>query len=186
MGSIVFKRGADKFAGSTLADMKFKDIKVKDIEGIDKTIGDFVKNKKAVIVVNTASSCGYTDKNYRELVDLYEKYNTKGLEILGFPCNQFMGQESACELDIKNFASNKFKVTFPLFSKIEVNGPNTHPLYLYLKFKSADFNKGETELKNIPWNFGKFLTDSEGKVIRFYKPDEDPTKMIPEIEKLLH
>jgi glutathione peroxidase len=97
-----------------------------------------------------------------------------------------MSQESKCELDIKNFAKSKFKITFPMFSKIDVNGENTHPIYLYLKANTEEFKKNEKELKNIPWNFGKFLVDSEGKVIKFYKPDENPKMMITEIEKVLH
>jgi glutathione peroxidase len=186
MGSIVFKRGADKLSTLNISDLKFKEIQVKDIDGNMKTIGDYVNDKKAVIIVNTASECGYTKKSYQELVELYNEYQDQGLQILGFPCNQFMNQESACELDIKKFAEDKFKVTFPLFWKIEVNGLNTHPLYLYLKYNSKEFNKGNGDLKNIPWNFGKFLTDSNGKVIRFYGPDENPKNMEPEIKKLLH
>jgi glutathione peroxidase len=153
MGSIVFKRVADKLSTLNIAELKFKNIEVKDIDGNMKTIADYVNDKKAVIIVNTASECGYTKKSYQELVELYNKYQDQGLQILGFPCNQFMNQESACELDIKNFAEDKFKVTFPLFWKIEVNGLNTHPLYLYLKNNSKEFNKGDGDLKNIPWNF---------------------------------
>ena len=189
MGSIVFKKGSDKLTPKivdTVAQIKFKEIEVKDIDGLDKKIGDYLNNKKALIVVNVASECGYTNANYKELQELYEKYGEKGLEILGFPCNQFMSQESKCELDIKNFTKNKFKITFPMFSKIDINGENTHPIYLYLKANTEEFNKDGKELKNIPWNFGKFLVNSEGKVIKFYKPDENPTVMITEIEKALH
>jgi glutathione peroxidase len=187
MGAMFFKSGKDKFSNLEKTFSKdIKDISVKDIEGNDKKVGDYFTDKKAIIFVNTASECGLTKKNYGELVELYEKYNKDGLEILGFPCNQFMGQESKCEFDIKNFANKNFKVTFPLFSKIEVNGAGTHELFKYLKFHSKDFKVDDGTLANIPWNFAKFLVDSNGKVIQYYAPKTDPSTMVPEIEKLLH
>ena len=187
MGSMFFKKGSDKFNNlNQIAGKSLKEIQVKDIDGNDKTIGDYMTDKKAVIFVNTASSCGLTNKNFRELVEIYDKYQKEGLEVLGFPCNQFMGQESKCEFDIKNFAKNKFKVTFPLFSKIDVNGPSTHELYLYLKYHTPEMRLCDGKLKNIPWNFAKFLVDSEGKVVKFYPSDVDPNKMMTDIEKILH
>ena len=187
MGSIFFKRGSDKFSDiSPIARIKLSQIKIKDIDGQDKLIGDYITNKKAILFVNTASECGLTNKNYKELVEIYEQYKSQGFEVLGFPCNQFMGQESKCEFDIKNFAKNKFKVTFPLFSKIDVNGPNTHELYLYLKYNTPEFRQGNEKLKEIPWNFAKFLVDSQEKVVKYYEPNVEPNKIIPDIEKLIH
>lgn len=183
MGSVFFKKGTDKYNNGKLK--KFKEISVVDIDGNTKTIGDYLLNKKLLIIVNTASSCGYTNSNYKQLVDLYNKYSDKGLQILGFPCNQFMSQESACEFDIKKFAKEKFKVEFPLFSKIEVNGPETHELYKHLKSNCKEFVVDENTFNNIPWNFAKFLVDNNGKVIAFYSPDTEPTKMEKEINKYI-
>jgi glutathione peroxidase len=182
MGSVFFKKGIDKFKFEIPNNIY--DITVKDIEGVDKKVGDYMKNKKAAIIVNVASSCGYTDSNYKQLMEIYNDYEGKGLEILGFPCNQFMGQENKCELDIKNFAKGTYKIRFPMFSKIDVNGENTHPLYVYLKYNTKDFNENGN-LKNIPWNFTKFLVDNNGKVVNYYPPNFDPKDMTKDIDKLI-
>lgn len=115
---------------------------------------------------------------------MYKKYKDDGLQILGFPCGQFFNQELSSEKEIQNFVNDKFKVDFPMFSKIEVNGPNTHPIFSYLKFNCPEM-KTENGLKNIPWNFSKFLVNSEGKVISFYKPGVKPSEMTSAIELLL-
>ncbi len=125
-----------------------------------------------------------TSDNYTELVDLYNQYGNQGLQILGFPCGQFMNQELATENDIKDFVTDKFKVEFPMFSKIEVNGPNSHPVYIYLKNNTEDL-KSEEGLKNIPWNFAKFLVDRNGKVVGYYSPKVKPVDMTKDILKLL-
>jgi glutathione peroxidase len=104
--------------------------------------------------------------------------------ILGFPCGQFMNQELATGEEIKEFVSKKFEVEFPMFEKIEVNGQNTHPIYKYLKFNSPQM-KTETGLKNIPWNFAKFLVNREGKVVNFYSPKVTPNDMMKDILPLL-
>ena len=165
--------------------ISFKDIEVINIEGEKKTIGDYLQNKKALVIVNVASACGYTDSNYKELASLYEEYGQKGLEILGFPCNQFGAQESKCELDIKKFSKTKYNVTFPMFSKIEVNGENSHPLYVFLKKLSPDFNQNPNNLTNIPWNFSKFLINSKGELLGYYSHKMSPMKMKADIEKAL-
>jgi glutathione peroxidase len=182
MGSAFFKRGVDKFKFEIPSNLN--EIAVKDIDGVDKKLGEYLKDKKAAIFVNVASSCGYTDSGYKQLMELYDQYEDKGLQILGFPCNQFMGQENKCELDIKNFAKNKFKVRFPMFSKIEVNGEQTHPVFVYLKYNTKDFNE-KGNLKNIPWNFTKFLVDANGKVVNYYAPNDDPKNMANDINKLI-
>jgi glutathione peroxidase len=125
-----------------------------------------------------------TSDNYLELVEIYNKHKEDGLMVFGFPCGQFMGQELDSEQEIKEFVENKFEVKFPMFSKIEVNGPNTHPIYRYLKANSQEMsdNKG---LKNIPWNFGKFVVDSQGKVLNFYKPNITPKEILKVILPLL-
>ena len=184
MGGLFFKTGKDKLGNKAV--QNFKEIVIRDIEGNEKTVADYMNSDiKAAIIVNTASSCSLTNKNFKGLVELYDKYKDKGFTVLAFPCNQFMGQESKCELDIKNYAKNKFKVDFPMFTKIEVNGPETHPLFTNLKYNSGKFNEGKGELKNIPWNFGKFLVNNEGKVIEFYDPTTSPSDIEKDLNKLL-
>lgn len=135
---------------------------------------------KVVLIVNVASECGFTPQ-YEGLEKLYKTYHTQGLEILGFPSNQFGGQEPGSNKEIQNFCTVKFGVTFPLFSKIDVNGDNTHPLYIFLKKEAAGFLGTET----IKWNFTKFLIDKNGKVIERYGSSTEPEKIAKDIEKLL-
>lgn len=163
----------------------FNDIAVVDIDGNSKTIGEYFVNKKVTLIVNVASACGYTNSNYKQLSELHKKYSEKGLQILGFPCNQFGGQEPKCEVDIKNYVSNKFKVEFPLFSKIEVNGAKTHPLYIYLKLQSGKFGSDTKALQDIPWNFAKFLVDNNGKVLSFYPHNIEPNQIEKDFQKYL-
>jgi glutathione peroxidase len=115
---------------------------------------------------------------------MYQKYKDSGLQILGFPCGQFMGQELSTDKEIRNFIDKKFNVDFPMFSKIEVNGNNTHPIFKYLKYNSGQMNQAKG-LKNIPWNFAKFLVNSQGEVIKFYEPGIKPVEMMKDIQPLL-
>lgn len=135
---------------------------------------------KVLLIVNTASECGFT-KQYEGLEKLYEKYQGQGLEVLGFPCNQFGGQESGTDEQIQEFCQMKFRIKFPVFKKIEVNGENTHPLYQYLK----DAAPGLLGSKKIKWNFTKFLVDKSGKVSKRYASTTTPESMVKDIEKLL-
>jgi glutathione peroxidase len=183
MGCIAFKNGIDIF--SSLETKPFKDIILIHIDGNLGKVEDYVFDKKLLIIVNTASFCGYTAPNYSQLVELHEKYKYKGLEILAFPCNQFYSQENRDEADIKKFTKEKFNVDFPLFSKIDVNGENTHELYRYLKKNDLYFNLGENQLKNIPWNFTKFLVKPNGEILKFFSPDFEPKDMENEIIKYL-
>lgn len=107
-----------------------------------------------------------------------------GLQILGFPCAQFMGQELATEKEIRNFIDKEFDVDFPMFSKIQINGPNTHPIYRYLK-SNCEQMRDKNGLKNVPWNFGKFLVDSSGNVLKFYGPTAKPNQILNEILPIL-
>jgi glutathione peroxidase len=118
------------------------------------------------------------------LVDLYNKHKDKGLVIFGFPCGQFMNQELSTEGEIKEFVSSNFKVEFPMFEKIEVNGDNTHPIYKYLKSNSQELFS-DNGLKSIPWNFAKFLVDKDGKVMNFFAPRVNPVDMMKDILPLL-
>jgi len=135
---------------------------------------------KVILVVNVASECGFTPQ-YEGLEKLYQTYASKGLEILAFPCNQFGGQEPKGEKEIQNFCKVNFGVTFPLFKKIEVNGDNTHPLYVFLKSEATGF----LGTKAIKWNFTKFLIDKKGNVIDRYGSATKPKEMSKDIEKLL-
>ena len=112
-------------------------------------------------------------------------YRDRGLEILAFPCNQFMGQESKCELDIKNFTKNKFNIDFPLFSKVDVNGPETHEVFRYLRANSTLYDSKNQQIQSVPWNFTKFLIDVDGKVVKFYNPNDAPKSMEGDLETLL-
>ncbi|MFT6265129.1 MAG: glutathione peroxidase [Oleiphilaceae bacterium] len=153
-------------------------IKVKSIKGEETELEDY--KGKAMLIVNTASKCGFTSQ-FKGLEGLYEKYNDQGLEVLGFPCNQFLKQDPASESEISEFCTLNYGVTFPMFSKIEVNGENTHPLYQYLKSEA----KGLLGSEKIKWNFTKFLVDKEGKVLKRYAPNLEPKEMTADIEKIL-
>lgn len=179
-----FKSGVDKVKSSIPQDLW--SLSIKDIEGNSKTLADYKTNKSVFVFVNVACKCGLTGDQYTELVELYNKYSDKGLQILGFPCGQFMNQEYATEKEIKEFVDDKFKVEFPLMSKIEVNGDNMNDIYKYLKYNCEDMKTKEGGLKNVPWNFGKFLVDENGKVIKFYSPKIKPNEMEEEIKKRLH
>lgn len=183
MGCISFKTSSDTF--QSLETKQFENITVIDIDGNVNKIGDYLQNKKLLIIVNTASYCGYTKPNYTQLVDLYAKYKEKGLEILAFPCNQFYSQESKSEEDIKYFVKTNFNVDFPMFTKVDINGEFTHELFIYLKKNHNYFNIGNNQLKNVPWNFTKFLVSVKGEVFNYYSPDTEPNTMISEIEKYL-
>src|SRR5690554_135816 len=157
---------------------------------------------KVVLIVNTASECGFTPQ-YEGLQKLYEKYKDQGLEIIGFPSNQFKGQEPGSDEEIATFCQVRFGVTFPLSQKVEVRGENAIPLYQYLTSQKGfkGFGKGlkakvfETMLKSIykdsysddqiKWNFTKFLVDREGKVYNRYEPTVEPEDMAKDIEGLL-
>ena len=134
---------------------------------------------KVVLVVNTASNCVYTPE-YEGLEKLYREYGEKGLVILGFPCNQFGNQEPGSDKEISEGCLAEFGITFPVFSKADVNGENTHPLFKYLKTcLPGCFSR------RIKWNFTKFLVDSEGKPLRRYAPAMKPEMLAGDIERLL-
>jgi len=159
-------------------EMNIYDIEVQTIEG--KTIKlDKYKNK-VMLIVNVASKCGYTYQ-YEGLEKLHEMYANKGLVVLGFPCNQFLSQEPGTEKEIQSFCSLTYGVKFDMFSKIDVNGADTHPLYNFLKDNSAGF----MGIDVIKWNFTKFLVNRDGKVIERYAPSTKPEEIEADILKLL-
>jgi glutathione peroxidase len=134
---------------------------------------------KTVLVVNTASKCGFTPQ-FEGLEKLYKKYKDKDLVILGFPCNQFANQEPGDEKSIAQGCVLNYGVTFPMFSKIDVKGDNAHPIYKYLKNELRGFLGSE-----IKWNFTKFLIDKNGKPIKRFSPSTKPEKIDKYLEKLL-
>ena len=150
----------------------------KSITGEDIPLSNY--KGKVLLIVNTASECGFTPQ-YKGLQELYIKYKDRGLEILGFPCNQFGGQEPGSEQEIAAFCERNYGVTFPMFAKIDVNGDNAHPLFQYLKKEAP----GILGTKSIKWNFTKFLVDKNGNVIGRYDSTTTPDSLAKVIEPLL-
>lgn len=150
----------------------------KTIDGDTQSLADFAG--KVVLVVNTASKCGFTPQ-YTGLEALQKKYAGRGFAVLGFPCDQFGHQEPGDEEEIKSFCSLNYDVSFPLFAKVEVNGGNAHPLFRYMK-KEA---KGLLGSEAIKWNFTKFLIDRDGKVRRRYAPTDTPERIESDLKALL-
>lgn len=158
--------------------VNFYNLKVKTIQGKEIKLKEY--KGKVILVVNTASKCGLTPQ-YEGLEELYKTYKDKDFVILGFPCNQFMGQEPGTSEEIMKFCSTKYNVTFPMFEKIEVNGDEVHPLYQFLK-SSLPL---ETAKNDIRWNFEKFLIDKNGTPVKRFAPKTKPTELTVDIEKLL-
>uniref|UniRef100_A0A914QUU3 Glutathione peroxidase n=1 Tax=Panagrolaimus davidi TaxID=227884 RepID=A0A914QUU3_9BILA len=154
------------------------DFTVKDADGQDVSLEKY--KGKVLLIVNVASQCGLTNSNYTQMKELLDKYHEQGLEIAAFPCNQFGGQEPACEIDIKNFVTEKFNFEPDLYAKINVNGSNADPLYQFLKKE-----QGGTFIDAIKWNFTKFLCDREGKVVKRFAPTTEPRSIAKYIEELL-
>ena len=157
------------------ADTNVQDIAVKDIEGKETTLKTYAG--KVLLIVNVASECGYTPQ-YAGLEALYEKMNGKGLAVLGFPCNDFGGQEPGSEAEIKSFCSLNYKVTFPMFAKVAIKGESKHPLYAALQSAVG----GE-----VGWNFEKFLVSKDGKVLQRFGSDvvPDSPELLAAIEAAL-
>ena len=154
------------------------DYSCKTPSGAEKSLSDY--KGKVILVVNTASKCGFTPQ-FEGLEELYETYHDQGLEILGFPCNQFGSQEPGSESDIAEFCQLNYGVSFPMFAKVDVNGDDADPLFKYLK-KSQ---KGILGSEKIKWNFTKFLVNRDGEVIARYAPTVKPKDLKKDIEKLL-
>ena len=157
--------------------MSVYDFSAKLNNGANQSLADY--KGRVLLIVNTASQCGFTPQ-YKGLQELYAKYHDKGLEILGFPCDQFGHQEPGTDEEIKSFCDLKYGVTFPLFSKIEVNGDGAHPLYKWLKSE-----KGGLLGDAIKWNFTKFLVNKQGTVINRFAPNTKPEKIAADIEREL-
>ena len=154
------------------------DYKVKDIDGNEVVMSEF--KDKVLIIVNVASKCGFTPQ-YEGLQKLYDAYKDQGLVVLGFPCNQFGDQEQGGEAEIKDFCETNFSISFPMFAKIDVNGDNADPLFLFLQ----NAKKGFMDTGPIKWNFSKFVVDKEGNVVGRYGSLDDPAALEDDIKKLL-
>jgi len=154
------------------------DYKVKDIDGNEVAMSEF--KDKVLMIVNVASKCGFTPQ-YQGLQKLYDAYKDQGLVVLGFPCNQFGAQEQGGEAEIKDFCETNFSISFPMFAKIDVNGDNADPLFLFLQ----NAKKGFMDTGPIKWNFSKFVVDKEGNVVGRYGSLDDPAALEDDIKKLL-
>ncbi|MGZ4032171.1 MAG: glutathione peroxidase [Tumebacillaceae bacterium] len=154
------------------------DFTANTVTGESKSLADY--KGKVLLVVNTASKCGFTPQ-YKGLQGLYETYKEQGFEVLGFPCNQFAGQEPGTNDEIQSFCEINFGVNFPLFDKIDVKGANIHPLFKHLTEESPGF----LGTKAVKWNFTKFLIDRDGHVVKRFAPTDAPEKIEADIQKLL-
>ncbi|OUW80921.1 MAG: glutathione peroxidase [SAR86 cluster bacterium] len=154
------------------------DYKVKDIDGKEVAMSNY--KDKVLIIVNVASTCGFTPQ-YKGLQKLYDTFKDQGLVVLGFPCNQFGAQEQGGEAAIKDFCETNFSISFPMFAKIDVNGDNADPLFLFLQ----NAKKGFMDTEPIKWNFSKFVVDKEGNVVGRYGSLDDPAALEDDVKKLL-
>jgi glutathione peroxidase len=171
-------KAASKPAAREAAMKTVFDFTVKDAEGAPYSLA---RHKgKVLLIVNVASNCGFTPQ-YAGLEELYKKYSGRGLLVLGFPCNQFGGQEPGSDKEIQTFCRLNYGVEFPVLGKIEVNGPGADPLYVHLKASAP----GALGSEAIKWNFTKFLVGRDGKVFARYAPATKPEALAPDIEKLL-
>jgi len=154
------------------------ELSAKTIDGKAQSLGAY--RGKALLIVNVASKCGFTPQ-YAGLEALHRKLGPKGLAVLGFPCDQFGHQEPGDEAEIKKFCTLNYDVSFPMFAKIDVNGPNTHPVYQALKQAAP----GVLGTEAIKWNFTKFLVDRQGQVVRRYAPTDKPERIEKDVAALL-
>ncbi len=158
--------------------MSIYDFQAQDIQGNERALSEF--KGKVLLIVNTASKCGFTPQ-FEGLETMYKNLHEKGLEVLGFPCNQFAQQDKGSDTEIAGFCMKNYGVSFPMFSKIEVNGDNAHPLYQYLK-KEA---RGILGTQKIKWNFTKFLVNQQGEVVKRFAPTTKPEDITKHVEALL-
>lgn len=148
------------------------------LDGTEQNLADFAG--KVLLIVNTASQCGFTPQ-YEGLEQLYRTYKDRGFVVLGFPCNQFGAQEPGSASEIGMFCRKNYGVTFPVFAKVDVNGPSAHPLYRYLAREKSGF-LGTAKIK---WNFTKFLVDRSGRVVARFAPFRKPQDLTAQVERFL-
>ncbi|ESW34396.1 hypothetical protein PHAVU_001G149000 [Phaseolus vulgaris] len=165
-------------ASESVSEKSIHEFTVKDAKGRDVNLTTY--KGKVLLVVNVASKCGFTDSNYTQLTELYGRCKDKGFEILAFPCNQFLKQEPGNSLEAEQFACTRYKAEYPIFRKVRVNGPDTAPVYKFLKA-----NKPGCMGSRIKWNFTKFLVDKEGNVLKRYGPTTSPLSIEKDIKMAL-
>ena len=153
-------------------------ISVKDIDMNSVDLSSY--EGKTLLIVNVASKCGFTPQ-YKDLQNLYEKYQDQGLEVLGFPCNQFGAQEPGTNEEVKSFCDLNYNVSFKMFDKIDVNGSNASPLFKYLKHESPGIMGTEA----VKWNFTKFLINKDGQVVKRFAPKDGESEIESELQKIL-
>lgn len=153
-------------------------IPIETADGKPSSLEDY--KGKLLLVVNTASQCGFT-KQYKGLESLYNRYKERGLVVLGFPCNQFGNQEPGSNEEIQTFCTLNFGVSFPVYAKLDVNGPAAHPLFVQLKKRAP----GLLGTEGIKWNFTKFLISRDGKDVKRFAPKDTPKSLQTEIEQML-
>eukprot|EP00667_Euglena_gracilis_P019683 EG_transcript_21143 len=158
--------------------MSVYDFDVKDAQGNTVSMAEF--KGKVLLIVNVASKCGFTPQ-YKGLQELMDEYKERPFTVIGFPCNQFLKQEPGSSTEVCSFAASRFKTTFPIMDKIEVNGKGAHPLYQHIKREKP----GVCCTTSVKWNFTKFLVDAKGKVVGRYSPTTEPTSIKADIERLL-
>ncbi len=182
MSKLVFKNKAEKLSAIP---ENFFEVNAVDIKGNPVNFASLKGKYKGFLVTNVACSCGLTSSNYTQLVEFQDKYRDQGLLIMGFPCNQFMNQESKSENEIEEYVKKHFNANLMLFKKIEVNGDNAHPLYKFLRRNSSLYDPATGNAKQIPWNFAKFLVNREGKVVGYHGPKTEPKEFENEIADLV-
>tara|TARA_B100001769_G_C22047675_1_gene563151 strand:+ start:795 stop:1274 length:480 start_codon:yes stop_codon:yes gene_type:complete len=153
-------------------------ISVKDIDMNSVDLSAY--EGKTLLIVNVASKCGFTPQ-YKDLQNLYKKYQDQGLEVLGFPCNQFGAQEPGTNEEVKSFCDLNYNVSFKMFNKVDVNGSNASPLFKYLKHESPGIMGTEA----VKWNFTKFLVDKDGQVVKRFAPKDGESEIESELQKIL-
>lgn len=158
--------------------MSVYDFKATTLRGEEESLSKY--KDKVLLVVNTASKCGFTPQ-FKGLQELYDKYKDRGFEVLGFPSNQFAGQEPGSSEDIEQYCQINYGVTFPMYEKIDVKGDTAHPLFQYLTREAP----GVLGTKAVKWNFTKFLVDREGRVLKRFSPNTSPEKMEADIAEML-
>ncbi|KAJ8748363.1 hypothetical protein K2173_003000 [Erythroxylum novogranatense] len=165
-------------SGPSVPETSIHEFTVKDSKGQDIDLS--IYRGRVLLIVNVASKCGFTETNYTQLTELYSRYRDKGLEILAFPCNQFLNQEPGTSLEAQGFACTRFNAEYPVMQKVRVNGANAAPVYKFLKAsRSGSFGA------RIKWNFTKFLIDMDGHVIGRYGPTTNPMSFEADIKKAL-
>jgi len=176
---VAILQGSARYAQGGKMATTIYDYSAKRIDGEEHSLAEY--RGQVVLIVNTASKCGFTPQ-YDGLQKLYETYKDRGFTVLGFPCNQFAHQEPGSEEEIANFCRLNYGVTFPMFAKIEVNGDNAHPLFVFLKSEQS----GLLNTEMIKWNFTKFLVDRQGRPVKRYSPQTKPEELTADIEKRLN